>query len=296
MEGWIKLHRKIQDHWLWSERRKFSKFEAWIYLLLQANHKNTKTIINGNVLQIMKGSFITSIVKLAEKWCWDRKTVTKFLITLENEKMITRKSTTEWTSISIENWELYQNIEQQSGQHNGQQDGQGMDSGLDTDKNEKNDKNVNTKLNEFNLYNNFDENLQCDCISKSTKKQCERRSTYNINGRNYCNQHSKSIISKYLGKQDKTLEDILRGNEFSKELEDTIRDFIDMRKTINKPMTAKALELLLKNLEGLTNLEAEKIAILNQSIEHCWQTVYPLKNKETVSETNKYDYKGDDTL
>lgn len=50
-----------------------------------------------------------------------------------------------------------------------------------------------------------------------------------------------------------------------------------MRKTIKKPMTSKALELLFKNLEKLTNLEEEKIAILNQSIERGWQTVYPLK-------------------
>lgn len=50
-----------------------------------------------------------------------------------------------------------------------------------------------------------------------------------------------------------------------------------MRKTIKKPMTSKALELLFRNLEKLTNLEEEKIAILNQSIEHGWQTVYPLK-------------------
>ena len=68
------------------------------------------------------------------------------------------------------------------------------------------------KLNEFNLYNNFDENVGCDCISKSTKQKCGRRSTYNINGMNYCNQHSKSIISKYLGKKGEfippSLEDV----------------------------------------------------------------------------------------
>lgn len=59
------------------------------------------------------------------------------------------------------------------------------------------------KLNEFNLYNNFDQNLQCDCISESTGEQCKRRSTYNINNKNYCNQHSRSIINKILEKNDK---------------------------------------------------------------------------------------------
>lgn len=60
--------------------------------------------------------------------------------------------------------------------------------------------NVNdNKLNEFNLYNiynNFSENKQCDCVSKFTKMRCSRKSTYNIDGKNYCNQHSKDILSE----------------------------------------------------------------------------------------------------
>lgn len=84
-------------------------------------------------------------------------------------------------------------------------------------------------------------------------------------------------IKKEKNKKRKTFEEVLAENNCSEELESSIRDFIDMRKTIKKPMTSKALELLFKNLEKLTNLEEEKIAILNQSIEHGWQTVYPLK-------------------
>lgn len=84
-------------------------------------------------------------------------------------------------------------------------------------------------------------------------------------------------IKKEKNKKRKTFEEVLAENNCSEELESSIRDFIDMRKTIKKPMTSKALELLFKNLEKLTNLEEEKIEILNQSIEHGWQTVYPLK-------------------
>ena len=79
-------------------------------------------------------------------------------------------------------------------------------------------------------------------------------------------------------KKRKTFEDVFIENDFSQELEKTIKDFIEMRKTMKKPMTVRALELLIKNLKKLTNLEDEQIAILNQSIEHSWQTVYPLKN------------------
>lgn len=94
---------------------------------------------------------------------------------------------------------------------------------------------------------------------------------------------NKEKKDKIKEKNKKTFEDVFYENNFSKELEMTIRDFIDMRKTIKKPMTTKALELLLKNLERLTNSELEKIEILNQSIEHCWQTVYPLKQKNNTN-------------
>lgn len=103
----------------------------------------------------------------------------------------------------------------------------------------------------------------------------------------------KDIKKKEKNKKRKTFEEVLAENNFSEELKNTIKDFIDMRKTIKKPMTSKALELLLGNLEKLTNLEEEKIAILNQSIEHGWQTVYPLKanNFQNASKSGMNDFK-----
>lgn len=80
-----------------------------------------------------------------------------------------------------------------------------------------------------------------------------------------------------------------------------------MRKALKKPMTTRALELLIKNLQKLTNLKDEQIAIINQSIEHGWQTVYPLKNNqantkggmndfiELMEEARTYDERGNNT-
>ena len=107
----------------------------------------------------------------------------------------------------------------------------------------------------------------------------------------YDNDNEKDIDKKEKNKKKKTFEDVILENDFSEELEIAIKDFIDMRKAIKKPMTTKALELLIRNLEKLTNLEEEKIAILNQSIEHGWQTVYPLKqfnNKTSKGSINDF--------
>lgn len=122
------------------------------------------------------------------------------------------------------------------------------------------------------------ENTKNTTGKKGIQKNTKNTDNEHDNEHDNENDNENDKDKKEKNKKRKTFDDILSENHFTKELEDTIRDFIDMRKTIKKPMTSKALELLLRNLEKLTNLEEEKIAILNQSIEHGWQTVYPLKN------------------
>lgn len=55
-------------------------------------------------------------------------------------------------------------------------------------------KNKDISLTTFEIYNNCDENVCCDQICESTNSVCRRKSTYRINGKNYCNQHSKEIL------------------------------------------------------------------------------------------------------
>lgn len=63
----------------------------------------------------------------------------------------------------------------------------------------------------------------------------------------------------------------------NEDLKITIYDFIKMRKAIKKPLTDKAFNLLLKELDKLASTESEKIEILNKSIVNCWRGVFPLK-------------------
>lgn len=108
-EGWVSIYRKFQEHEFWLEPRKFSKAEAWLYLIFQANHKGKKWFCGSELVFVERGSLITSMVKLSEKWKWDRRTVKKFLEYLESSKMCTVKYTTKYTSITIVNYDFYQN-------------------------------------------------------------------------------------------------------------------------------------------------------------------------------------------
>lgn len=64
----------------------------------------------------------------------------------------------------------------------------------------------------------------------------------------------------------------------SAELQEPLRDFVEMRKAIKKPITTKGLELAVKKLRQMAKSTAEAIEIINQSIMNSWQSFYPLHN------------------
>lgn len=107
--GWIKLHRSMQEHWLWNDKDPFDKRSAWIDLLMMANFTDFKVVRNGKLMQRERGEVNTSILYLAERWKWSRPKVKRFLRTLESDGMITTHSTTDGTTVTIEKYDFFQN-------------------------------------------------------------------------------------------------------------------------------------------------------------------------------------------
>ena len=64
------------------------------------------------------------------------------------------------------------------------------------------------------------------------------------------------------------------------ELNEAILSFIEYRKSVKKPMTDRAVELLISKLDGMTGDTQEQIDILNQSIVNGWQGIFPLKEQD----------------
>lgn len=74
------------------------------------------------------------------------------------------------------------------------------------------------------------------------------------------------------------------------ELLSAFTEFAEMRKTIKKPITTEAtVKRILNKLDKLADTDADKVKILNQSTDNCWQDVYELKTKPTrKGEGNPY--------
>lgn len=133
MSGWLKLWRKFRESELWKEKRKFSRAEAWLDLIMEANHE-TK-IWRGRTIE--RGCLVTSEHKLAQSWQWSRSAVRRFLNALEAGQRANKQPDNGCTIIRITNYEQYQGIEGFHEQVTGQATGQRADKKPDTPKEER---------------------------------------------------------------------------------------------------------------------------------------------------------------
>lgn len=101
-------------------------------------------------------------------------------------------------------------------------------------------------LRESNIDNNIDIKTE-----KKERKKAPAGSSY------------EAIISEYTSNRD---------------LQQALVEFVKMRKLIKKPLTDRALRLILSKLDTLASNDGAKIGILNQSIVNNWQGVFPLKD------------------
>jgi len=173
-QGWISLHRKIREHPLFKEKRSFSKFEAWIYLLLRANYRENQFLLGNIVITVDRGCLLTSIKDLAETWKWSRTKSKNFLEFLQNEKMILFESTTKYTMIEILNYEKYQQIQSKD-----------FDENLDKNESEeheidmkeattKHEENINNKVNKSNNEKEINNNTNAIKASAENSSKDEK--------------------------------------------------------------------------------------------------------------------------
>lgn len=113
MSGWIKLHRQIQECFLWRIKEPFDKRSAWIDLLLLMEHQNKNLMIDGKIETIKRGSYMLSIEKLCDRWMWSRNKVKRYLDVLEREHMIVTRRTNKGTLVIVVNYCVYQNQDKQ---------------------------------------------------------------------------------------------------------------------------------------------------------------------------------------
>lgn len=136
MEGWIKLHRKIIDHWIYKDSL---KFHWWIDILLMVNHEDNKVNIGFELFECKRGQSIMSLKNWADRWNVNKDTARNFLKLLEKDGMIIHENLSKTTRLTVCNYEDYQ-ISLHNRQTMGKRKTNDGQTQSDPNKNDKNDK------------------------------------------------------------------------------------------------------------------------------------------------------------
>lgn len=145
-EGWIKLHRQIMDTEDWLHEP-FTRGQAWVDMLMLANHKDGSFRVRGIIVNIKRGQLGWSEENLAIRWKWSRGKVRRFFLELESETVhrIVQQKNNVSSIITILNYDLYQSNDTANDTANDTTDGHQTDTKRYTNKNVKNVKNGNKR-------------------------------------------------------------------------------------------------------------------------------------------------------
>jgi hypothetical protein len=108
-KGYVAIWRKLSDSDFWLSE-KFTRGQAWIDLLLLANHKDGFFYNRGIRVEIKRGQVGRSELSLAKRWKWSRGKVRRFLSELssEKERKIVQQKSNVSSTITILNYDVYQ--------------------------------------------------------------------------------------------------------------------------------------------------------------------------------------------
>jgi hypothetical protein len=108
-KGWVKIHRRIKDHWIWDDP---VYFKAWVAILMQVNYDDTKVIIKKKLIECKRGQSLLSL----DSWSkvvgkkWTKKKIRHFFKLLGTDKMIITENMDRITTrLTVCNYDNYQN-------------------------------------------------------------------------------------------------------------------------------------------------------------------------------------------
>ena len=273
--GWIKLHRQLQDHELWTDER-FSRGQAWIDLLMLANFEPNTIRIRGIAIPLERGQLAWSKDRLAERWGWHPRTVSKFLEWLEHQNMIEIRSSKLTTIITIRQYKRYQESADQNADQNMPKSAE-QNNGINKGRNAENST--------MSAEQSADQNMPKSAYREEVKEVKEK---------------SKSKEETPPGKPAASMTPKKKNSE-----EDYVfpgipdwiepqpwNEFLVMRKRIFRaPLTDWGKHLTVLKLEKLRSKGQDPNAVLNQSTQNGWKGLWAVKEEDGGGRSGGGQYK-----
>lgn len=107
MGGYIKLHRKVMEHWVAKSNHPYSQLEAWIDIIISVNQEAATIMIGGEKFSILRGQSLHSLETWAKRWRWDKSKVRRYLEKLQKDEMIVINNEKKSTRLTVCNYATY---------------------------------------------------------------------------------------------------------------------------------------------------------------------------------------------
>ena len=111
MDGWIKIHRKMLENPIICKDSEH--LSIWMYLLLNATHKEVPAIFKGKKIILQPGQLITGRKIMSQKLKIKESKIYRVINEYKSEHQIEQQTSNQNSLISIVNWHKYQQSEQQ---------------------------------------------------------------------------------------------------------------------------------------------------------------------------------------
>lgn len=240
--GYVKLWRKTIDSGLLQNA---AALQVFTYCLLKASHKHSKILVGTTPVDVEPGQVVTGRLAIAKECKLSEQNVRTALKLLENLEILTIKATNKFSIISFVNWNTYQQ-DQPADQPTSQPISNQQVTSAQPAPNHKQ---------EFKNLRNINNNPPTPLSGGDGAPSPRLRFT---------KADSLAEIDGYTENQD---------------LRVALSDFVDSRQAMKKPLTARALKLTFTELNKLATCDADKVAIVNQSVLNGWQGLFPLKEQ-----------------
>lgn len=111
MKGFIPIRRTLFNHFLFKEKRCFSRFEAWLDLIQMASFTDDNSdMINGKLITKNRGQIVASVRYLGSRWDWSLHKVTGFIELLRSQNMVVVDKENGMSKLTLVNFEKHNSI------------------------------------------------------------------------------------------------------------------------------------------------------------------------------------------
>lgn len=121
-KGWIKIDRAILENWIY-QSREFDNLHAFLDILLTVNYSEHDFYSKGKLVKLKPGQMITSIPILARRWGWSENRVRRFFGVLAEGDIVQTVGSPSGSTLTVVNWDKYQNQRRASGRGDEGSDG-----------------------------------------------------------------------------------------------------------------------------------------------------------------------------